>query len=101
MIRARGRFTKPEARNVSECWSMGFLFKIRQALSKPAVVVELFIAANLAFLAVDIYVAHSTNQFAHWAEWIPFGFSLASPVLLLATYATARGIEPGLRATNQ
>ena len=44
---------------------------------------EAFIAVNLAFLAVDIYVAHSVNAFAHWAEWIPFYFSLASPILLV------------------
>lgn len=46
--------------------------------------VELFILTNLAFLAVDIFVAHSINHFAHWAEWIPFYFSLASPPILVA-----------------
>lgn len=54
----------------------------RQSLTNPLVLVELFVVVNLAFLALDIYVAHSINQFAHWAEWIPFVFSLVSPVVL-------------------
>jgi len=46
-------------------------------------VIEAFAAGNLAFLAVDIWFAHSMNEFAHRAEWIPFFFSLVAPVLLL------------------
>jgi hypothetical protein len=45
-------------------------------------VVEGFAAGNLAFLAVDIWFAHSVNDFHHWAEWIPFVFSLCAPLLL-------------------
>ncbi|MCC6421313.1 MAG: hypothetical protein IT429_24000 [Gemmataceae bacterium] len=48
---------------------------------------ELFVLANLAFLAPDIYLAHSTNSFRHWAEWIPFYFSLGAPVFLLVALA--------------
>ena len=44
-------------------------------------ILDLFVLANIAFLAVDIYIAHSVNRFAHWAEWIPLGFSI------LATHA--------------
>ena len=43
---------------------------------------EIFIVSNFAFLSVDIYVAHSINRFRHWAEWIPFWFSLAATVAL-------------------
>jgi hypothetical protein len=43
---------------------------------------ELFVLVNLAFLAPDIYLAHATNSFRHWAEYIPLSFSLVSPVLL-------------------
>lgn len=46
--------------------------------------VELFAAANLAILAADIYIAHSTNQFRNPAEYIPFYFSLGAPVVLAA-----------------
>jgi hypothetical protein len=44
---------------------------------------ELFALVNFAFLAPDIYIAHSMNSFRHSAEWIPFYFSLAAPVVLL------------------
>jgi hypothetical protein len=44
---------------------------------------EGFALANLAFLSLDIYMAHSVNQFRHAAEYIPFYFSLAAPPLLL------------------
>jgi len=46
--------------------------------------VELFATANLAILAADIYIAHSTNQFAKPAEYLPLYFSLASPLVLAA-----------------
>ncbi|MHB1423714.1 MAG: hypothetical protein ACYC3I_11075 [Gemmataceae bacterium] len=45
---------------------------------------EAFVLVNLAFLAPDIYVAHSTNLFRHAAEYIPFFFSLTAPLVLLA-----------------
>ena len=37
---------------------------------------------NLAFLSVDIYLAHSENAFRYRAEWIPFFFSASAPVFL-------------------
>jgi hypothetical protein len=49
---------------------------------------------NLAFLAPDIYLAHSTNLFREPAEYVPFYFSLAAPGLLLSAAAGAwRGSE--------
>ena len=45
--------------------------------------VELFAFGNLTFLALDIYLAHSVNQFAHLTEWIPVVFSLTIPFMLL------------------
>ena len=51
---------------------------------------ELFVLVNLAFLAPDIYVAHSTNLFRHTTEYVPFVFSLASPVVLLAALLALR-----------
>lgn len=41
----------------------------------PARLLEGFVASNLGFLVVDILLAHSTNDFAHPAEWIPLIFS--------------------------
>ena len=45
--------------------------------------VELFALGNLAFLALDIFLAHSSNDFLRNAEYYPLYFSLASPALLL------------------
>lgn len=44
---------------------------------------EAFVLANLAFLSLDIYLAHSLNQFRDPAEYVPLYFSLAAPVVLL------------------
>jgi len=49
----------------------------------PKLWIELFVLINLAFLALDIYIAHSTNQFRRWAEYIPFYFSLIAPAALV------------------
>ena len=52
--------------------------------ASPLLWVEWFLVANMAFLAVDIYLAHAVNAFEHRAEWIPIGFSVAGTLLLLA-----------------
>jgi hypothetical protein len=52
--------------------------------NQPDLWVEVFVVLNVGFLAFDIYLAHSTNQFSHRAEWIPFFFSLIAPVILIA-----------------
>ena len=44
---------------------------------------EAFVIINLGFLALDIWLAHTVNQFRNPAEYIPFYFSLAAPVVLL------------------
>ncbi len=46
--------------------------------------VEAFAVSNLAFLVLDIYMAHSVNAFRHWAEYIPLYFSVGAPILLVA-----------------
>lgn len=72
--------------------------KLLESLSwiDPLRVTELFIVANLGFLALDIYIAHSINQFAHPAEWVPLVFSAVSPFLLLAAMALGGGVAPPL-----
>ena len=45
--------------------------------------IELFALFNLAGLAPDIFLAHSTNSFRAPAEYIPLVFSLAAPLLLI------------------
>jgi hypothetical protein len=50
---------------------------------QPYVWLEAFVIVNIGFLVLDIYLAHSTNQFHHEAEYIPLWFSLAAPPLLV------------------
>jgi hypothetical protein len=51
---------------------------------------ELFVAANLAVLAGDIVLAHSVNQFRNPAEYIPLYFSVGAPVFLLVALLAKR-----------
>jgi hypothetical protein len=44
--------------------------------------VETFALGNLAFLALDIFIAHSENGFLRPAEYLPLYFSLTAPLLL-------------------
>lgn len=61
---------------------------------------EIFAIVNLAFLGIDIYLAHSENSFGRRVEWLPLYFSLASPpVLLLGLVARQRWQRPGLWRT--
>jgi hypothetical protein len=50
---------------------------------EPSLWLEAFVIVNLGFLSLDIYLAHSENQFRHEAEYIPLWFSMAAPPLLL------------------
>jgi len=52
--------------------------------------VELFAAANLAFLALDVYLAHLANDFAQPAEWIPVAFSIVAPLALIPSLVRRR-----------
>lgn len=49
--------------------------------SRP-LLLELFVLSNMAFLILDVYLAHSFNDFAHWAEWIPVHFSVGGSIAL-------------------
>lgn len=61
----------------------------------PLAYVELFAIANVAFLAVDIGLAHAVNNFARPAEWVPVAFSVIATGLL--TFALVLG---GLRPAH-
>jgi hypothetical protein len=45
--------------------------------------VELFAISNLAFLTVDVFIAHSINAFHYPIERIPVGFGVAGAAVLL------------------
>ncbi|HYW70111.1 MAG TPA: hypothetical protein VE961_03695 [Pyrinomonadaceae bacterium] len=60
-------------------------------LSDPQLWIEAFVLVNLAFLSLDIYLAHSTNEFHRRTEYIPLYFSLLAPwVLLIGLIARER-----------
>lgn len=61
--------------------------------ARPILWAELFALSNLAFLAVDIALAHAVNAFAHPAEWAPLVFSPLAAFALLAAIALG-GPEP-------
>ncbi len=62
----------------------------------PLVCAELFAVANLAFLGVDILLAHSMNAFHNPAEWYPIYFSaVASLLLLISQILTRLRPDPG------
>lgn len=59
--------------------------------SDRGLLLELFVLSNLAFLVVDILVAHAVNDFAHWAEWVPFYYGAGGTIaLLVSLVATVR-----------
>ncbi len=51
---------------------------------RPQLWLEAFLWLNLAGLAPDIYLAHSTNHFRLPQEYLPLYFSLTAPLALLA-----------------
>jgi len=79
--------------------------RLPAALPRREAAVELFAAANFAFLALDIFFAHSVNGFVRWEEWIPFAFSLAPAPLVLVSWlgggaGTAARAKRGARAAG-
>lgn len=61
----------------------------------PLAYAELFALNNVAFLAVDIAIAHAINAFAHRAEWVPVAFSVAASAVLVLSM-TLGGLRPTL-----
>ncbi len=59
----------------------------------PLSYVELFAVGNIAFLAVDISLAHAVNAFARPEEWIPVAFSVGATLVLLAALVLG-GLRP-------
>jgi hypothetical protein len=68
----------------------------REVLADPLALAELFLVANISFLAVDVAIAHSVNAFVYPAEWAPVIFSLAGAATLLAAVVLAGSVCPPL-----
>ena len=54
-------------------------------------ILDWFIVLNLAFLSLDVYLAHSENHFRDSVEWVPVFFSLLGPLALLPGALGTRG----------
>lgn len=65
-----------------------------RSIASPLAAVELFAWSNLAFLAVDVFIAHSMNAFEDSAEWIPVAFSLVAPLVLVVAMVLQRSVSP-------
>lgn len=63
----------------------------------PLAWVELFALTNIAFLALDISLAHAVNAFENPAEYVPLGFSLVAPWVLAAGMLVG-GLRPAVGA---
>ncbi|HEY5212310.1 MAG TPA: hypothetical protein VIJ38_04730 [Acidobacteriaceae bacterium] len=53
----------------------------------PQLWLELFVTANLAILAADIYIAHSVNHFRRIEEYIPLYFSIGAALVMTCVIA--------------
>ena len=62
---------------------------LERAARRKSLLLEGFVLANSAFLVLDVFLAHSINDFRHRAEWIPFVFSIAATVLLAPALPSA------------
>jgi hypothetical protein len=49
--------------------------------------VEAYVTLNIGFLTLDIYLAHSVNQFRRREEYVPLFFSAIAPLVLLLALA--------------
>jgi hypothetical protein len=68
--------------------------RVSQALvPTPVRAARLFVAANIAFLGLDIVIAHLANNFARQVEWAPVLFSaVATPLLLPGALGSTRPV---------
>lgn len=67
----------------------------RDLLHDRPLLLEIFVAVNFAFLALDTWLAHEANDFAHRAEYLPPAFSVvAAGVLAVALVRAVRDRSP-------
>ena len=69
----------------------------RRLASDRRLLLELFVVSNLAFLVLDVWIAHSVNAFRDPLEWVPVVFAAAGSIALAAVLAAGRGGRAGER----
>lgn len=66
---------------------------LQRVVPTPRRAVQMFVAANIGFLGIDIVIAHLANDFARRVEWAPIVFSaLATPLLLPGALGSTRPV---------
>lgn len=64
---------------------------LRAVVPDPLRATRMFVAANMAFLGLDILIAHLANEFAERVEWAPVVFSaIATPLLVPGAVGSPR-----------
>jgi hypothetical protein len=58
--------------------------------AEPWFLVEAFALVNIGFMTIDIFMAHSVNNFRRSAEYIPLYFSMVAPLVLIVGLALRR-----------
>lgn len=66
---------------------------LQRVAPTPRRAVQVFVAANIGFLGLDIAIAHLANDFARRVEWAPIVFSaIATPLLLPGVLGSTRAL---------
>ena len=65
-----------------------FKAKLRNSDGAATRLLDIFISVNLAFLALDVYIAHAVGGFTDTVEWIPIYFSLIAFGILTGVHLT-------------
>lgn len=55
---------------------------ITRRIAERRTLLELFVLSNLAFLTLDVYIAHAVNDFHDPLEWAPVAFAAAGSAVL-------------------
>lgn len=64
--------------------------KLRNSEGAATRLLDIFIIVNLAFLALDVYIAHAVGGFTDAVEWVPIYFSLIAFGVLTCILFTGR-----------
>jgi hypothetical protein len=62
-------------------------------LADGEVHIDAFVTVNLAFMVLDIFLAHSSNQFSEPAEYFPLWFSICAPPILSVALSFRIGMD--------
>jgi hypothetical protein len=86
-LRAPGPEGRARRRGTAPARGSALTIRLRDLIRNRPFLLEVFVASNLAFLVLDVFVAHSINAFRHPAEWIPLAYASLAALALLVNLA--------------